>query len=167
MALTLKLSTARPAFTPGGSLKARSPLIYPSSNQPQSSWSSISRPPRNSVSPSRPRSSPGPTRSLNEEEGVHSASLQRRDSVAIRGERAAACKGLADRLDLAWWASNGKFDRGEFRQGLKELGYIEGQNIIVEYRFGEGQRDRTPDLVDELVRLQPDVLVALVDITVS
>ena len=53
-----------------------------------------------------------------------------------------------------------------FRQGLKELGYIEGQNIIVEYRFGEGQRDRTRDFVAELVRLQPDVLVALGDITV-
>ena len=53
-----------------------------------------------------------------------------------------------------------------FRQGLKELGYIEGQNIIVEYRFGEGRRDRLTDLVNELVQLRPDVLVALGDVTV-
>jgi putative tryptophan/tyrosine transport system substrate-binding protein len=53
-----------------------------------------------------------------------------------------------------------------FRQGLKELGYIEGQNIVVEYRFGEGQRDRIADFVAELVRLRPDVLVALGDVTV-
>jgi putative ABC transport system substrate-binding protein len=53
-----------------------------------------------------------------------------------------------------------------FRQGLKELGYIEGQNIVVEYRFGEGRTDRVADLVAELVQLRPDVLVALGDLTV-
>jgi putative ABC transport system substrate-binding protein len=53
-----------------------------------------------------------------------------------------------------------------FRYGLKELGYIEGQNIVVEYRLGEARRDRTADFVAELVRLRPDVLVALGDLTV-
>jgi len=52
-----------------------------------------------------------------------------------------------------------------FRQGLKELGYIEGQDIVVEYRFGEGRRDRLADLVAELVQLRPDVLVAMGDVT--
>jgi putative ABC transport system substrate-binding protein len=52
-----------------------------------------------------------------------------------------------------------------FRQGLKELGYIEGQNIVVEYRFDEGRTDRIADLVAELVQLRPDVLVALGDLT--
>ena len=52
-----------------------------------------------------------------------------------------------------------------FRQGLKELGYIEGQNIVVEYRFGEGRTDRIPDLIAELVQLRPDVLVVLGDVT--
>src|SRR4029077_3021395 len=46
-------------------------------------------------------------------------------------------------------------------QGLKEFGYIEGQNIVVEYRFGEGRTDHLADLVTELVQLRPDVLVAL------
>jgi len=53
-----------------------------------------------------------------------------------------------------------------FRQGLRELGYIEGQNIVVDYRFGEGNVDRAADLAAELVQLQPDVLVALGDVTV-
>jgi putative ABC transport system substrate-binding protein len=53
-----------------------------------------------------------------------------------------------------------------FRQGLRELGYIEGQNIIVDYRFGENRDDRMADLVAELVQLRPDVLVALGDVPV-
>jgi len=53
-----------------------------------------------------------------------------------------------------------------FRQGLKELGYIEGQNIVVDYRFGEGRTDRLADLAAELVQLRPDVLVALGDFPV-
>src|SRR5262249_12385312 len=47
------------------------------------------------------------------------------------------------------------------RQGLKDFGYIEGQNVIVEYRFAEGRRDRIADLVSELVQMRPDVLVGL------
>jgi putative ABC transport system substrate-binding protein len=46
-----------------------------------------------------------------------------------------------------------------FRQGLRELGYIEGQNITVEYRFASGQVERLPDLAAELVRLRLDVIV--------
>src|SRR4029450_5550369 len=46
-----------------------------------------------------------------------------------------------------------------FQQGLRELGYIEGKNIIVEYRYAEGMPDRLPELVAELVRLKVDVLV--------
>jgi putative ABC transport system substrate-binding protein len=54
-----------------------------------------------------------------------------------------------------------------FRQGLKDLGYIDGQNIVVDYRFGENSDDRMADLVAELVQLRPDVLVALGDSPVS
>ncbi len=46
-----------------------------------------------------------------------------------------------------------------FRQGLRELGYVEGQNIVMEYRFAEGKRDRLPGLAAELVRLNVDILV--------
>jgi putative tryptophan/tyrosine transport system substrate-binding protein len=46
-----------------------------------------------------------------------------------------------------------------FRQGLRDLGYMEGKNILVENRYAEGNLDRIPSLVAELVQLQVDVLV--------
>ena len=46
-----------------------------------------------------------------------------------------------------------------FRQGLRELGYIEGKNIVVEYRYAEEKLDRLPALATELVRLKVDVIV--------
>src|SRR5882762_997205 len=47
-----------------------------------------------------------------------------------------------------------------FRQQLRELGYTEGQNIVIEYRFAEGKAERLPDFAAELVRLKVDVIVA-------
>jgi putative ABC transport system substrate-binding protein len=47
-----------------------------------------------------------------------------------------------------------------FRQGLRELGYVEGQNILIDYRFGEGKRERFPDLAAELARLKVDIIVS-------
>jgi putative ABC transport system substrate-binding protein len=46
-----------------------------------------------------------------------------------------------------------------FQQGLRDLGYVEGQNIRLEYRFAEGRFERLPELAAELVRLPVDVLV--------
>jgi len=54
-----------------------------------------------------------------------------------------------------------------FRQGLRELGYVEGQNIVVEYRYGEGKTDRFPDLAAELVRLKVDVIVTASTLSVQ
>ena len=48
-----------------------------------------------------------------------------------------------------------------FRQGLRELGYVEGQNLVIEYRHEGGGFGRLPDLAAELVRQRPDVLVAV------
>jgi putative ABC transport system substrate-binding protein len=47
-----------------------------------------------------------------------------------------------------------------FRQGLRDLGYVEGRNISIEYRFAEGRLDRFPDLASELVRVKVDVIFA-------
>jgi ABC-type uncharacterized transport system substrate-binding protein len=46
-----------------------------------------------------------------------------------------------------------------FREGLRELGYVEGRNIVIEWRQAEGKRDRLPALAAELVRLKVDVIV--------
>ena len=47
-----------------------------------------------------------------------------------------------------------------FRQGLRDLGYVEGQNILIEYRSAEGNLARLPALAAELVRLKVDILVS-------
>jgi putative ABC transport system substrate-binding protein len=47
-----------------------------------------------------------------------------------------------------------------FRQGLRDLGYVEGQNLVIESRYAEGREERLPDLAAELVRLKVDVIVA-------
>src|SRR5215468_7823729 len=49
--------------------------------------------------------------------------------------------------------------RGPFRQGLSELGYVEGKDIVIEFRYLEGKGDRIQSLVAELVQLKVDVLV--------
>jgi putative ABC transport system substrate-binding protein len=46
-----------------------------------------------------------------------------------------------------------------FRQGLRDLGYVEGKNIVIERRYAEGKYDRLPALVAELVRLKVDIIV--------
>src|SRR4029453_2552440 len=52
------------------------------------------------------------------------------------------------------------------RQGLRELGYVEGQNLTLEVRSAEGRRERLDDLVAELVRLPVDLIVAHTTIVV-
>jgi putative ABC transport system substrate-binding protein len=50
--------------------------------------------------------------------------------------------------------------QGAFLQGMRELGYVEGKNLTIEWRFAEEKYDRLPELAAELVRLQVDVIVA-------
>lgn len=47
-----------------------------------------------------------------------------------------------------------------FRQGLRDLGWVEGKNIVIEYRWAEGRFERLPSMVDELVQLKVDLIVA-------
>ena len=47
-----------------------------------------------------------------------------------------------------------------FRKGLRDLGYVEGRNVVIEYRYAEGKFERLPDLAAELVRLKVDLIVA-------
>jgi len=52
-----------------------------------------------------------------------------------------------------------------FRQSLRELGYVEGKNIIIEYRYADGKSERLTELAEELVRLKLDILVVPNDTT--
>ena len=56
---------------------------------------------------------------------------------------------------------------GAFRRGLRDLGYIDRKNILVEYRYAEGKLDQVPGLVAELVQLKVDVLVASSAVAIS
>ena len=62
----------------------------------------------------------------------------------------------------AGWGSGTAYLRPleAFRQGLLKLGWVEGQNLLIENRFAEGQFDRLPGLAEELVRLKVDVIAA-------
>src|SRR5437899_11676919 len=46
-----------------------------------------------------------------------------------------------------------------FHEGMRELGYIEGRNVVYEQRYAEGRMERLPELAAELVRVRPDVIV--------
>jgi len=56
--------------------------------------------------------------------------------------------------------NSSRVNRKEFWQSMRDLGYIDGENITVEYRYAEGNFEKLPALAAELVRLKPDVIVA-------
>jgi putative ABC transport system substrate-binding protein len=81
---------------------------------------------------------------------VLSSSAQAQQPTKI--PRIGYLSGSASRSDNPTWHE-------AFRQGLRDLGYIEGKNIAIEWRFGEGKRDRGPALASELAHLKVDVLL--------
>jgi ABC-type uncharacterized transport system substrate-binding protein len=61
---------------------------------------------------------------------------------------------------IGYLAPSVSANRFPFEQALRELGYVEGKNIVIEWRANEGNLDRNPPLAAELVRLKVDVIVA-------
>ena len=95
--------------------------------------------------------------------------MKRREFITLLGG-AAATWPLAARAQQSKMARIGALYIGtadaesfkkELREGLRELGYVEGQNIAFEFRSAEGKLDRLPELAAELVRLKVDVIVTL------
>jgi putative tryptophan/tyrosine transport system substrate-binding protein len=93
--------------------------------------------------------------------------MQRREFMAIIGTAAAAWPLVAraqqpakkPRLGVPLYSTPEEDAQAKaLREGLRELGYVDGQNISVEYRFAEGKPERLGDLAADLVRLKPDVL---------
>jgi putative tryptophan/tyrosine transport system substrate-binding protein len=100
----------------------------------------------------------------------------RRDFLTLLGNAAVAWPVVAraqpamkiPRVGLLWpnpLAASAHFVDA-FRQGLRELGYVEGQNVIIEFRSAEGQMGRLPDLATELVRLPVDVIMTATSPTI-
>src|SRR5215471_2403669 len=70
-------------------------------------------------------------------------------------------RGQADRPVRIGWLSTGRHPFIEaFRQGLRDLGYVEGRNLVIEERYAEGPPERLPGLARELIGIKVDVVVA-------
>jgi putative ABC transport system substrate-binding protein len=94
--------------------------------------------------------------------------IRRREFITILGSTAAwplAARAQSSKVARIGALFIGTADaesfKKELREGLRELGYVEGQNIAFEFRSAEGQLDRLPRLADELVRIKVDVIVTL------
>jgi ABC-type uncharacterized transport system substrate-binding protein len=96
---------------------------------------------------------------LSEAAAVHHAARRHGGDVALRGARAAGRKAGNGWGDGLWYAGRYEpFDR-RFVQRLHELGWIEGRNVAIEYRWGEGRTERFTEIADEFVRLKVDLIL--------
>jgi putative ABC transport system substrate-binding protein len=95
--------------------------------------------------------------------------MQRREFITLLGGASAAWPlaaaaqqpGKVYRIGFLWDSPDAFSDALEgFRQGLRELGYVEGRTIAIEYRWAEGKPERMRELAEELVRLKVDVIIA-------
>src|SRR5262245_36342758 len=95
--------------------------------------------------------------------------MKRREFIALVGGAAvgwpvAANGQQADKIARIGWLGQDLAPcsqaREAFRQGLRDLGYVEGRNLVIEFRDAEGKFDRLPALAAELVALKVDVIMA-------
>ena len=97
--------------------------------------------------------------------------MRRRDFFALIGGAVAwpirvGAQQPAGKIHRIGWLGPGSFAAvphldEAFRQGLHDLGWVEGRNIVIDYRFAGGEFDRLPDLAAELMRLNVDIIVAV------
>src|SRR5437588_10959655 len=97
--------------------------------------------------------------------------MKRREFITLVGSAAAAWPLAARAQQALRIAKIGHLESGlpssspnllaAFRQGLRELGYVEGQNLFIVSRFAEGREERLPQLAEELVQYGVDVIFAI------
>ena len=93
--------------------------------------------------------------------GVRHAARRRGGRVAARRARAAARRiAKIGHLESGLPSSSPNL-LAAFRQGLRELGYVEGQNLFIERRYAEGREERLPQLAEELVQFGVDIIFAI------
>src|SRR5437016_710078 len=94
--------------------------------------------------------------------------IHRRKFITLGGSAVAAWP-LAARAQQSSMPVIGYFGGGSrgspneiaFESGLRDLGWVKGRNVAIEYRFAEGKAERLPDLIADLVRMRVDLIVAL------
>ena len=156
------MRSVRSAFMQAAFSRGRSPRTCRSNSRRSSNWSSSA-----DRQDARPRRASLAARSRRRGDRV-----RRREFITLLGGAAAAWPLAAraqqpSRVPKIGYlspvsASSGFLAYEMFRQGLRELGYVDGTNIVIEYRFADGQFDRLPALAAELVQLKVDVIVTAV-----
>ena len=84
-------------------------------------------------------------------------------AIAVKAE--AQQNGKIPRIGILFVGSRNQPHLDEFKQGLRDRGYTEGKNILLEYRYAQGEEGRLPELAAELVQLKVDVIVVTADVS--
>ena len=84
-------------------------------------------------------------------------------AIAVKAE--AQQVGKIPRIGILFVGSRNQPHLDEFKQGLRDRGYTEGKNILLEYRYAQGEEGRLPKLAAELVQLKVDVIVVTADVS--